>query len=469
MALPLHPRGCLAFPRWSYGAGRLGVSLLPGPGVPTGHPTDTAVRPGHRGPAHFLGSLTPHPSPGILLSSPPREGKGPWTAAHDNSWCDSESLSQKAPFWTPACGSPQHTRWHPLSVGLPASTRPPCRRPPSAVATRRHTRSAGQLTEKERESRRPGRQVGLGAPGGPMAGVLRSPDAGTRRTAGRQGPSSEPGTPARPLPPTARPRRCPRPAPAARDTRSPARTPHALTSGGPVRSRRSRRRRRRGGSASPGCPPAALRGAPPSPPGAREARGDARRPRGPGAACAAARRRAAGNLSGRSRRLLRAARLGLRGGGGGPAQRGAGATPGVRRGERTRRPPHLGPRPRPAPPRGREAHGGPAGQDSLPPGGGAGGRGAPSPGTPSPGAPGWAPTARAQASCRALRRDSRAYEQERPFLPSLGPGHQEVAGPGTGSGSCSRSGGHPVLLLVRRCSESRDVSRAGAGVFLCKG
>jgi len=108
----------------------------------------------------------------------------------------------------------------------------------------------------------------------------------------------------------------------------------------------------------PGRPPAALRGAPPSPPsppGAQEARGDARRPRGPGAACAAA---AEQEICGAGsppppppppRRWL-----GLRGGGGGRRSEerrrrlvpGAGSAPGPPRRDRPAAP-DLDPRGRP--------------------------------------------------------------------------------------------------------------------------
>lgn len=118
--------------------------------------------------------------------------------------------------------------------------------------------------------------------------VARSPAAGTRRAADPQEASSgtrHPGA----APPSLGRGRGGVPGlfwpPGAHVHLRGARPPPAhsvpLTSGGPVRSRRSRLR---GGSASPGRPPAALRGASLSLLGAKEGPGDARRPRAPGPA-----------------------------------------------------------------------------------------------------------------------------------------------------------------------------------------
>lgn len=168
--MPLHPRGCPAFPRWSREARGLGVALPSGPGTLTGHPADAAGRPGPAGPAHFPHTPCRISEPPAASHSVPLPGKarGAWTAAHAPPELvqlgDASSKGARL-VSTPACGSPQHTRLAP-PLGLPCfHTRPHCRRPPSAVATRRHTRSSGPFTQRERESCQPGRQVGLGGPG----------------------------------------------------------------------------------------------------------------------------------------------------------------------------------------------------------------------------------------------------------------------------------------------------------------
>lgn len=175
----------------------------------------------------------------------------------------------------------------------------------------------------------------------------------------------------------------------------------------------------------------------------------------PAPAPPAARSRA-GNLSGRvPPPPALALGLGLRGGGGGPALRGAGATPGVRRGECT-----PGARPAwgrgPAQQRWPEALATPRRP----------GRPFTQAAAPSGETLARPPLHRPRRTWRVSRCDRHSYRQERPFLPSLDPGRQELVWLGTSFPSCSPDrgahAGHPVPLLVRRRRESHEISLACA-------
>lgn len=215
---------------------------------------------------------------------------------------------------------------------------------PVAIATRRHTHSAGPFTQRgarELPTCSPS-WAGEGPPrGGRVAGLALSPRRRHRASSRAGRAYSGPGTRARPLLPRRRPGRCvpgqlgpPR-----------ARPPAGVRGGPPVAHPRThlpgagRSRRSTAAAAAlphlPGRPPPPSPGRPavPAVPAGRRRRlVGTRRPRGPGAArAAAAEQETSGPGRRRRRRLLRAAGSGSAAGRG-PAQRGAEATPGARRG-----------------------------------------------------------------------------------------------------------------------------------------
>ena len=140
--MPLHPRGCPAFPRWSRGARGLGVALPSGPGTLTGHPADAAGRPGPAGPARVPRTPCRISEPPAASHSAPLPGKarGAWTAAHAPPGVGatrSRFLQRRPSRLDPLrAAAPNTPAWHPLWVS-PAFTRvlpvavPPAPSPPA--------------------------------------------------------------------------------------------------------------------------------------------------------------------------------------------------------------------------------------------------------------------------------------------------------------------------------------------------
>lgn len=96
LALSLHPEGCLAFPRWSQGAGRLGVVLTSEPGALTVTPLTPRSGLGQRGPAHLLGvpASSLNPLEASYWAPLPWKSKGhvDTSPCPSRIWCNSESL-----------------------------------------------------------------------------------------------------------------------------------------------------------------------------------------------------------------------------------------------------------------------------------------------------------------------------------------------------------------------------------------
>lgn len=374
----------------------------------------------------------PRGSHGMAAPAPPRVVATP---SHFLKKLLSLPLYRVAP--STSRGTPSRSR--PLS---PTSLSPT----PSPVATRRHALcvpvSRGGAREPPR--RWPSR---AGVPGRRGQGRAVPSLWHPARLGAAKDRAPGAGTPARPLPPAAA-AEAPAPACSGRPGRTATRGAH-----GP-RPHPARAHLGGAGPVAPIAPPRRLRisraparrppGRPSVPAGAKEGGGDARRPRGPGAAGAASCRPQPSRkfvrpgpaaASAPARAPAPAPRRGR-----GPAQRGAGATPGVRRGERI---PGAGPT---------WKH--PTALDVF---------------------PGWCPFRDTLAGppLPGPRREPRVAGVtgtltcgKGPACPRLGPGHQEVAWLRTSFGSCTGEHRAPCTTSGSRSRESREISRAG--VLLCK-